>query len=379
MRESSPQPLPPPEKPYEPKAPFPQRLIEPSHFGKKGEKISEMMEMFQQVKINIPLLDAIRQVPAYAKFLKECCTHKRKAKNKEEKSYLTKNVSALLQHSIPQKLKDPGAPTISCTIGDHKIQRALLDLGASVNLIPYSVYLQLGLEEMKPTPVVLQLTDRSLKKPRGVVEDVIVQVDRFYFPVDFLVLDTEPVHDPTKHIPIILGRPFLATSRANIDCESGAMDLSFGNMKVRLNVFNASHHPINEFECFYVDIIEESMEEALPYILSKDPLEACLSYFGSDNFDVEQSILEVNALLEAPPMKLPPWKLPIEPLPKTSSTPLIPSLESPPELELKPLPEKLKYAYLGAKETLPVIISSALMEKQESDLIEVLKEHKEAI
>jgi hypothetical protein len=175
--------------PYEPRVPFSERLKAPSHFEKQGEKIQDMMEVFKQVKINLPLLDAIKEVPAYAKFLKDLCTQKRRTRaNTPKKVFLTEQVNSILQHSLPPKFKDPGAPTISCIIGDHKIDKALLDLEAGVNLLPYSVYLQLGLGELKPTPIILQLTDRSIKKPQGIIEDVIIQVDNFYFPVTSLFL-----------------------------------------------------------------------------------------------------------------------------------------------------------------------------------------------
>jgi hypothetical protein len=129
------------ETPYVPRAPFPEWLKAPSHFGKQGEKIQAMMEVFKQVKINIPLLDAIQQVPAYAKFLKDLCTQKRKSRNHiPKKVLLTEHVSSLIQHNTPPKFKDPGAPTISCIIGQKEIDKALLDLGAGVNLLPYSVY-----------------------------------------------------------------------------------------------------------------------------------------------------------------------------------------------------------------------------------------------
>jgi hypothetical protein len=101
------------ETPYVPRAPFPEWLKAPSHFGKQGEKIQAMMEVFKQVKINIPLLDAIQQVPAYAKFLKDICTHKRKCRNHiPKKVLLTEHVSSLIQHNPPPKFKDPRAPTI---------------------------------------------------------------------------------------------------------------------------------------------------------------------------------------------------------------------------------------------------------------------------
>jgi hypothetical protein len=148
-------------------------------------------------------------------------------------------VSSLIQYNTPPKLKDPGAPIISCIIGNTEIERALIDLGAGVNFIPYSVYQQVGLGELKPTSTVLQLANQSIKKPRGIVEDVIIKVDKFYYPVDFIVLDTEPVPYPEKQIPVILWHPFLATANACINCRIGVMKISFGNTKIRLNIFIA--------------------------------------------------------------------------------------------------------------------------------------------
>ena len=141
------------------------------------------------MKVNIPLLDIIKQVPAYAKFLKDLCTIK-KGLRIEKKAFLTEQVSAIIQSKNPVKYKDPGSPTISVNIGGTSIDKALLDLGASVNLLPYSVYKQLGLGELKPTNITLSLADRSMKIPKGIVEDVLVKVDKFYYPVEFVVLDT---------------------------------------------------------------------------------------------------------------------------------------------------------------------------------------------
>ena len=110
------------------------------------------------------------------------------------------------------------------------MKKTLLDLGVGVNLLPYSVYKQLGLGELKPTTITLSLTDRSVKIPKGIVEDVLVQVDIFYYLVDFVVFDIEPVVVGTNYVPIILGRPFLATSNAIINCRNGVMHLTFGNL-----------------------------------------------------------------------------------------------------------------------------------------------------
>ena len=121
------------------------------------------------------------------------------------------------------KYKDPRSRTISVNIGGTCIDKALLDLWASINLLPYSVYKQLGLGEIKPTNITLSLADRSVKIPKVIVEDVLVKVDKFYYLVDFVVLDTEPIASGPNHVPIILGRPFLATSNAIINCRNGVM------------------------------------------------------------------------------------------------------------------------------------------------------------
>ena len=139
------------------------------------------------------------------------------------------------------KYKDLGSPTISVNIGGTCIDKALLDLGASVNLLPYTMYKQLGLVELKPTNITLSLPDRSVKIPKGIVEDVLVKVGNFYYPVDFVVLDTEPMAKSTHQIPIILGRPFLATTNAIINCRNGIMQLTFGNMTLELNIFHLSN------------------------------------------------------------------------------------------------------------------------------------------
>ena len=106
-----------------------------------------------------------------------------------------------------------------------------------MNLVPYSVYMQLGLGALKPTTITLSLADRSVKIPKGIVEDVLVKIDKFYYPVDFVVLDTEPSSNEPNHVPIILGRPFLTTANATINCRNGVMQLTFGNMTLELNIF----------------------------------------------------------------------------------------------------------------------------------------------
>ena len=121
-------------------------------------------------------------------------------------------------------------------------------MGANVNLLLYSVYKQLGLGELKPTTITLSLVDRSVKIPRGIIEDVLVKVDKFYYVVDFVVLDTEPVAIEANYVPIILGRPFLATSNALVNCRNGVIQRTFSNMTLELNIFHLSskHEPPEE-------------------------------------------------------------------------------------------------------------------------------------
>ena len=170
--------------------------------------------MLRQVKVNIPLLDMIKQVPTYAKFLKDLCTVK-KGLNIDQKSYLTEQVNAIIQCKTPVKYKDPGRPTISVNIGGICVEKALLDLGASVNLFPYSMYRQLGFGELKPTPITLSLADRLIKIPKGTVKDVLIQVDKFYYLVDFVVLNTEPVAAGGQLCTYHLGKTILGHLQCN--------------------------------------------------------------------------------------------------------------------------------------------------------------------
>ena len=179
--------------------PFPQAL----HRKKGINNALEILEVLRQVKVNIPLLDMIKQVSNYEKFLKDLCIIKR-GLNVNKKAFLTKQVSAIIQCKSPVKYKDPG-------------------LGASVNLLPYSIYKQLGLGELKLTSITLSLADRSVTIPRGMIENGLVQIDKFYYTVDFVVLDADPSAKETNSVLIILGRPFLATSNAIINYRNGLM------------------------------------------------------------------------------------------------------------------------------------------------------------
>ena len=250
---------------------YPHRLRAP----KKVNNYSEIYELFKHVKLNIPLLDVIKQISSYAKFLKDLCTVKRKLGVNNE-AFMTKQSTSLIRNNLPPKYKDPGSPTISIVVGNSKLGHALVDLGASVNLLPYSVYVELGLGELEPTNITLQLADRSVKIPRGIVKDVLVQVDKFYFPVDFVVLDTQPVVNQGTQFPVILGRPFLATANAIIHCKGGLMTLSFSNMAVNLNIFNVIKEMGDEEDVCEVNMIDSVVQKYVDNVSYDDPLMSCL-------------------------------------------------------------------------------------------------------
>ena len=132
---------------------------------------------------------------------------------------LTATCSAVIKKNLPEKMKDPGSFTIPCTIGGFEIKKALCYSGASINLMPLSVARKLSLGELTSTTVTLQMADRTMAKPEGVIEDVLVKVGKFVFPVDFIILDIEE----DSQVPLLLGRLFLAIGAALIDMQKGVL------------------------------------------------------------------------------------------------------------------------------------------------------------
>ncbi|XP_049348123.1 uncharacterized protein LOC125812677 [Solanum verrucosum] len=166
------------------------------------------MSVFKSLSINLPLVEALLEMPGYAKFMKELITKKRSFEY--EMIEVAHSCSAIMTNDSITKRKDLGEFTIPCTIGMLQFAKALCDLGASINLIPYAIYKQLGLGEPKATTMRLFMVDRSIKHPVEILYDILVKVDQFIFSADFVILDCEIDVD----IPIILERPFLATGRA---------------------------------------------------------------------------------------------------------------------------------------------------------------------
>ncbi|XP_030494783.1 uncharacterized protein LOC115710563 [Cannabis sativa] len=163
--------------------------------------------------------------------MKEVLTKKKKFWDYETMS-LTEEFSAITQKKLPQKLKDPGSFSIPCEISGLKFEKSLCNLWASINLMPLSVFKKLDTGEVKPTTISLQLADRSFTYRRGIIEDVIIKVGKLVFPVDFVVLDMEE----DKDMPLILGRPFLATGGALIDVRRGHLTLSANDEEIKFDI-----------------------------------------------------------------------------------------------------------------------------------------------
>ncbi|XP_012461433.1 uncharacterized protein LOC105781436 [Gossypium raimondii] len=320
---------------YEPKALFPQRLRK----EKSDDVNAKILKTFRKVQVNIPLIDAIKQVPRYAKYLKELCTSKRKLIGNEKIS-LGENVYALFQKKLPTKCKDPGMFSIPCKIGDLKLDRAMLDLGASINVNPRSIYDRVQLGALKDTGLIIQLADRSNAYPDGVLEDVLVQVNELVFPADFYVLDMGP-NDNSIDVPLLLGRPFLKTVRTKIDVHKGNLTMEFDGEIIKFNIFDAMRYPTDVNSVFTVDVIDNFVQDV--YELGvEDELKSVLAkgIFNIDEheFIISDSLIDSICALDSP--KLTRFKL------------ILPSLT--------------------------VTVSNDLTGIQESKLLRVLKEHKEA-
>ncbi|GKA19604.1 DNA-directed DNA polymerase [Tanacetum coccineum] len=299
-----------------PSIPFPRRLRK----EKEEAQQRKFLENLKQLHINLPFIEALAQMPKYAKFLKGLLTNKVRL---VEACTITMNerCSAVLLNKLPSKEKDPGSFTIPCDIGQLHINNALADLGASISLMPYTMYEKLGLGEPKATRMSLELVDRSIQYPRGIIENVLIKIDKFVLPIDFVILDMPE----DSRVPIILGIPFLATSPALIDVFNKNITLKVGDDEVIFDVDQSIKRPPAEDDEF-------AQETARP-----DKFESEHLYSASAN--------EID-----------------EKKPK-----------------MKNLPHHLEYAYLHGDKSFPIIISSKLSKKDKMLLLQVLEKRKGAI
>ncbi|WVZ12841.1 hypothetical protein V8G54_017371 [Vigna mungo] len=338
------------EKDYEKPLPYPK-----AYSRKEREKQFErFMELFKKLEITIPFFEALQQIPSYAKFLKELITKMRKHLE-EETIEVQGNCSAVLHRSLPPKLQDPGSFTIPCTIGELDVGKALIDLGASINLMLLSMLKKIRGVEIRPTRMVLQLANRSLKYPFGIAEDVIVKVDKFLFPVDFVIMEMEENGDA----PLILGRPFMKTARIIIDVEKGKLKVQVQDEEMDFDVFQAMSHPKDNKSCFQIDVVEElcmtqSGRVCNASMLERTLIDKCEDLNEEEDKMKQECVQELKATKEIP-----------------AEQALFEKIEE--------LPPHLKYVFFEDDGGKHVIISTSLSSKEEGKLVEVLKANKGAI
>nr|XP_043630039.1 uncharacterized protein LOC122601336 [Erigeron canadensis] len=248
-------------KPYKPKIPFPQRLKK----AKLKLQYDKFINMIKNVHINVPLVDLIQGMPNYAKFIKELVTDKGKM-DEVKATYLNAECSTILQNQIPPKLKDPGSFLITCSIRTLTC-KALADLGASINLMPYSVWSKLASGVLRPTRMSIRLADHSFQYPIGIAENMTVWVGHIVFLVDFVILEME---EDTK-VPLILGRPFLKTADAIIRVKDKEISLGIGTHRIVFNVERSIKHSYSTNEsCFRIDVIDDALDREFQELMGTD-------------------------------------------------------------------------------------------------------------
>ncbi|GKC23753.1 reverse transcriptase domain-containing protein [Tanacetum coccineum] len=360
-------------KPYKPKIPYPQRLRK----EKMEAQYGKFLDMIRAVRINVPLVDVLAGMPNYGKFLKELISNKHKIEQISA-AFLSDESSAMIQNKVPPKLGDPGSFLIPCNFNKTFSCNALADLGASINLMPYSLYAKLSLETLKPTKMSVRLADRSFQYPVGIAENMLVEVGKFTFPADFVILEMEE----DSKVPLILGRPFLHTADAVIRVKQKQLNLGVGTERMIFNIDSAMKHSYsNDDTCFSIDVIDEILEEDFDALLDEGSkilhsiegtlleeeifaeFDEFMAMTADENSDSESDTKE-------PPFE----KITINTNYKNKT-----SLEEPPtNLKLKPLPDNLEYVFLEEPSFLPVIISSQLSKEKKNKLVSILKKHKEA-
>ncbi|GJU32388.1 reverse transcriptase domain-containing protein [Tanacetum coccineum] len=190
--------------------PYPSRVEKDKNRERDDILASKFIEIFRDLHFELSFADALVHMPKFALMIKKLLSNKDKL-IEITKTPMNANCSAVILKSS-QKLGDPGSISIPCDFGEFDNYLALADLGASINLMPLSIWKKLGLPDLTSTRMVLELADRTISKPLGIAENVFVKVGKFYFPVDFVILDFAA--DP--RVPLILGRPFLSTALANL-------------------------------------------------------------------------------------------------------------------------------------------------------------------
>ncbi|GJY13389.1 reverse transcriptase domain-containing protein [Tanacetum coccineum] len=318
-----------------PNLPYPSRLNNQKLRERDDHQMMKFLQIFRSLHFDLSFTDALLYMPKFASTFKNLLSNKEKLFELAN-TPVNENCSAVILKKLPEKMGDPGKFLIPCNFQEIVECLALADLGASINLMPLSIWRKLSLPELTPTQVILELADRSTTRPTGIAEDVFVRVGKFHFLADFVVVDY--VVDP--RVPLILRRPFLRTALALIDVYAEELTLRVSDEAITFKVGNTSRYSYNDAE-----------------------------------FDSEGDIRLIEEMLNTDPYSpLLSKDLKCEELKSVKS-----SLDEPPELELKDLPSHLEYAFLEGTNKLPVIIAKNLKDEEKERLIKVLKSHKQAI
>ncbi|GJZ62951.1 reverse transcriptase domain-containing protein [Tanacetum coccineum] len=376
--------------------PYPSRLNDQKFHEKALNQMEKIFQIFQDLRFDISFADALLLMPRFAPTIKNLLMNKDKL-FELAKIPLNENCSAMLLKKLPEKLGDPGKFLIPCDFPGMDVCHALADLGASINLMPLSIWKKLSLPELTPTRMTLELADRSITRPKGLAEDVFVKVGKFHFPTDFVVVDFEA--DP--RVPLILGRSFLRTGRALIDVYGEEITLRVNDEAVTFNLDQTTRYSstYDDMSVNRIDVIDVACEEYSQEVLgfsnnssggnptttfepiisdsflsftlfeeSDFILEEIEAFLKDDSIspeidhadcDPEGDICLIEKLLNNDPFQLPPMNLKQVEVTKAKS-----SIEEPPKLELKDLPSHLDYAYLEGINKLPVIIAKGLKDDE---------------
>ncbi|XP_028220254.1 uncharacterized protein LOC114401875 [Glycine soja] len=220
----------------------------------KDRHLARFLDIFWKLEITMPFGEALQQMPLYSKFLKDMLTRKNRYIH-QENIVIEGNCSVVIQRILPPKHKDPGSVTIPCSIGEVTMGKALIDLGASINLMPLSICRRLGELEIMPTRITLQLANRSITRPHGVIEDILMRVKHMVFLADFVVMDVEEDHE----VPVILGRPFMSTTSCIIDIGRKTLEMGFEDQKINFDLFEENMPVPKHNVCLQVMEVEEEV------------------------------------------------------------------------------------------------------------------------
>ncbi|GJT28395.1 reverse transcriptase domain-containing protein [Tanacetum coccineum] len=394
-----------------PTIPYPSRINKEKLREKDDLLTLKFVEMFRNLHFELSFADALLHMPKFAPMFRKLLNNKDKIIDLI-KTPVNENCSAVILKKFPEKLGDPGRFLIPCDFPEMDECLALADLGASINLMPLSVWEKLNLPDLTKTRMILELADQTISTPTGIAEDVFVKVGTFLFLADFVVVDY--IADPW--VPLILGRPFLRTARALIDVHGEQMTLRHDDQSITFKVGDTKTFSYNTIESVNrVDVIDVACEEfaqevlgflnisksgnptpTLEPILSTSPtsltpfkggdfileeIEACLTSksippgIDDADFDPKEDLLTLERLLNSDPTStLPPKEQKFEELKAVE-----PSSDELPDLELKDLPPHLEYAFLEGTDKLPVIIAKDLKDEDKTALLKVLRSHKRAI